>query len=399
MKLWDVETGNLRATLQGHSDEVLSVAFSYDDAFLASAGSDGVVYVWNMKRVDEEPLALKGHAGSVLHVAFSPTSNILASAGVADQRVRVWDLTKKPRQDTFRGRPVRSRFRGDVLASWSTEDLPSICDDSLNEREPSMPLGETVTCAVWSSDRIVRAVGYKDGRVELNDIKSSNTGLPADSHDGPVWNVLFSPDSRWLVAQNGPGAGQNTLNLWDVSSQRLVETMVVFEGAYPIFSADSKMLAAITVNEARAPRRYAVKIWRLTGDKWKAADEFPQTGEELPYFSLAFSAKSDLVAAGSVFGEITVWDVHSGRQRWKNPDAHTSNVFCLSFSPDGERLASCSHDRTVKLWNVATGDEMGEMIALKDVRSVLSVGFSPRGTNLASANGDGVVRLWRAGAN
>jgi WD40 repeat protein/serine/threonine protein kinase len=71
---------------------------------------------------------------------------------------------------------------------------------------------------------------------------------------------------------------------------------------------------------------------------------------------------------------------------------HTGWVYCVAFSPDGTRLASASWDRTVKLWNATTGEEIHRLEGHED--QVWAVAFSPDGTRLASAGGDRVVNVW-----
>ena len=64
----------------------------------------------------------------------------------------------------------------------------------------------------------------------------------------------------------------------------------------------------------------------------------------------------------------------------------------MSFSSDGKTLASGSGDKTIKLWNVETGQEIRTLSGHND--SVSSVNFSPDGKTLASGSDDKTIKLW-----
>ena len=109
--------------------------------------------------------------------------------------------------------------------------------------------------------------------------------------------------------------------------------------------------------------------------------------------SVAFSPDGKMLASASDDQTVRLWDV-ARRQPLGDPlKGHSDSVSSVAFSPDGKMLASASVDQTVRLWDVARRQPLGDPLKGHS-SSVSSVAFSPDGKMLASASCDQTVRLW-----
>ncbi|MBD2014401.1 NACHT domain-containing protein [Microcoleus sp. FACHB-53] len=104
--------------------------------------------------------------------------------------------------------------------------------------------------------------------------------------------------------------------------------------------------------------------------------------------------------SGWDFSSLTVWQAYvqdatlSGVNFAGAMEGHDSMVVSVMFSPDGTRLISGSHDQTVRLWEVSTGEWL-KVLQGHD-NWVWSVAFSPDGHSIASASQDETIKLWDA---
>jgi tetratricopeptide (TPR) repeat protein len=121
----------------------------------------------------------------------------------------------------------------------------------------------------------------------------------------------------------------------------------------------------------------------------------PLQGHTTTVTSVVFSPDGQRLAEASYDKTIHLREARSGKPLGPPLQGHTSVVTSVAFSPDGQRLASASEDRTVRLWDARSGQPLGQPLQ-GHTGNVLSVAFSPDSQRLASASEDKTVRLWDA---
>jgi WD40 repeat protein len=205
-------------------------------------------------------------------------------------------------------------------------------------------------------------------------------------HGDSIRGVAFSPDGKMLASVSSDG-----IRLWEAvtgQQMRLLGGQMVGASAIA-FSPDGTMLATGSYDRV-------VRLWDIMGGK-----EIRQMhGHQDGIHSIRFSPDGKSLASAGGDGVVRLWDVASGKELPSfvghedqiNPrPTNIRQVLCVAFSPDGKVLASaCLQDKRILLWEVSTG----QVRSLPDQDRAVAVAFSPDGKTLASAGHDRIVRLW-----
>jgi WD40 repeat protein/uncharacterized caspase-like protein len=293
---------------QGHSDSVLSVAFSPDGTTVASGSSDTTVRFIDPLNANAKGAPITGHTSPVSAVRFSPDGEVLATAGSGgDERtVRLWNVGD---------RGVMGQLTG---------HLDSVYD------------------VAFSPDGTMLATASADATVRLWDLSSRKQIASFRGHSGSVRAVRFSPDGKLLASAGADGS----VRLWDVERRASIASLKARDDVSAVaFSPNGKLLAS-------GGRENTVRLWDVDGRRAKGAIDIVSTTTGWVR-SLAFSPDGRALAAGSVDNRIRIWDA-AGGDLLVELTGHGNSVNDLAFRQGRgpELLLASAGDRTVRLWNL-----------------------------------------------
>jgi len=172
--VWDLNSGELKYTLDGHNDKTFWAAFSNDSKRIVTGSMDGTSKVWDAA-TGENLLTLRGHKGFVAVARFDPKGERIVTSGL-DLKAIVWDAKTGMRLSTMAGpeRPLSNvEFNPDPgidrILTTSLDNTVRIWDPASRAAHELLQIRRNarLICATWSPDGRAILTGWGDGVVKL----------------------------------------------------------------------------------------------------------------------------------------------------------------------------------------------------------------------------------------
>ncbi|MFD4669165.1 BTAD domain-containing putative transcriptional regulator [Lentzea sp. NPDC058450] len=412
VEVWDVATRTKR-TFTTHSHEVNALAFSPDGRLLVTANGQEHPAVWDaatgtqVGRIPSLEVNNVGFHGDQIVTAtlregvkfwdangkllselpkqgayaWEASGPVGGRMAVADEDglVTIWDLRTARPITTYRDRG-RTESRAIALGRDGTLLVSGGYGRIVAVREDAVPPFTGHAGGINDIDVAQGAVASAgdDGTVRLWDL--DGTGLATlDGHADRVESVAFSPDGSRLAALTR----DHTISLWDVARRERLSSL-----SYSGLGASTDI--------AYQPDGRGLVTASLGRFRWSLPGLVRGTFSGGPYIAsaLEFTPDGRLLISTDPAGGAMLWNVAEDRLE-RRVSTGQGDVRDVAVSPDGTRFATAGANRTVKVWDVATGAELFTLTGHS--APVVALAFSPSGAALASGGEDDAVVVWDLG--
>lgn len=404
IRVWDQssESSPLEQTLQSHTGPVRSISWSPDSRFVAAGSSDCTVTIfqrgsWALVRT------LHGFSDWVRGVAWSPDGALLAVVS-ADRTLQLWKPLdgKRIHLVTAHNDYIRSVAwspDGKLLATASTDRTVKVWSTSTLEVVHEGTAPGALLAVAWSPNRPILATGCVDRTIRIVEVANGITLAELRAHNDSVLSLSWSPDGNLIAS----GSADRTVRIWDCQSWRSVATLEGHRGSVRsvAWSPSGKSLA--TGSTDRTVRKWKANNYILSHElvsrpEWTS--------------SVSWSPDGRYLAAGSKNRTVSLWDAQSHKQLWekegtsevgsqalgkdgrlieKKRERMEEWIRAVAWSPDGQRIVAGADDAVLRVMEPAEGKLLRVLSGLPD--PVFCVAWSPDGRVVAAGAGNKVI-IW-----
>lgn len=372
-------------TLDGHSEAVLVVSFSPDSSVLATGGGDKIMRIWDMNTLTPQE-ELSSHQAWVQVLSWSPDGQYLVS-GSKDGVLVTWrhdgDYGK------FKGRKQKAHSNYVSHVSWEPLHKNINCDRYVSaSKDASIKVWHVtsgmvyslsghqscVTCVKWGGEDMI----YSSSQDRTIIVWDTTTGAPKRQLRGHAHWVNFLALSTDLVIRTGSFDHED--RTFATREERQAHAQKRYDAVVDRFGGSERLVSCSDDNTMFLwePNTSVAPIGRMTGHQGAV-------------FHIQFSPDGTMIASCSADKSVKLWNALDGKFI-TTLRGHVAAVYHVSWSLDSRMLVSGSRDTTLKLWSIAKRELVEDMSGHSD--EIFSTDWSPDGQKVATGSKDKKVRIW-----
>lgn len=395
--VWNVSSGKLKFSMKGHAQRIVDLQFSPTNSnLLASSSDDGTVRLWNIEQ-SKAVKTLNGFQDKIEKIIFSPDG--FALKVFTDSVVQIFDTVswkklsseKYVDTDSLLLQELRSKGGyiefvdgfayspdGQTLAVGSFASSPVLLWD-IATKQIRATLETKASRLIYSHKGLLLASTDDDGNISVWD--TSNYAQLKKTKISPVDSIVFSPDDLNIAVSS-----EGKILIWNIQQDKIVQTI----------NTDSEKAILLTyapngdVIYAVDESSFLVRAWNTSTKKIVLGFAPPDN----PDYRQAVNLSNDVLA---IFKQtdfqnnvIELWDIVSGEkiQEFKNVNDYMYPR--LAYNPD-RKVVAISYFYGITFYCSNTGKPI--YVYDKEV-SWVKFSFSPDGGYLAIGDSSGNIRLW-----
>jgi WD40 repeat protein len=247
-------------------------------------------------------------------------------------------------------------------------------------------LVDEVNSLTLSPDGQTLVSGGSDSTIKIWHVGAKDLIDILHKHNGIVRCVEFTPDGQMLAT----GGDDRKILFWDLMQRQVCMTLPLDDTvAHSMtFSQDGQILVTGSYRK--------IKVWGLSPVSGLLTSE-PQllhtlTGHTHIVRSLAVSTDGKLLVSGCGDKTIKIWNLETG-ELIRTLTGHRDAVYTIALTPDDKIIASGSADKTIKLWYAETGELLSTFVG--HANTITAVKFSTSGEILVSGSLDKTIKIWQ----
>lgn len=223
-------------------------------------------------------------------------------------------------------------------------------------------------------------------------------------HNLMVWTVAWSPNGERLAS----ASMDQTVKIWSIDGEHLYTYSGHMAPVFAVAWSPDGMDLASAGGDIEAANNSPVRVWDATtgqpsivyrGDAQQMRTIWSVAWSPLPVHRSLNGLYPQRIASASMDRTVRVWDAATGKHLLTYR-GHADEVYAAQWSPNGKYIASAGgnnmgeNDYRVLVWDATTGTTLN--VYQGHAATVSSLSWSPDSKRLASASVDGTVQVWDA---